>query len=206
MRIEVALAQADCVWCHLHQFVIVDIGTGRRPELGEHGIEFAFEVVTQQVCALHLAAGNNHRGCVEVLLRMGANPNAVDNWSTCPLFEAVSRGHYEVADCIKDGGGKMLMGDPGSKLCALCYKGDLSQLGALLKYGVDPDSADYDGRCALHLAAAEGFLQCTSVLLQHGAKADVQDRWGNTPLSEAQANERGDVAAALRRALAAPAS
>ena len=156
--------------------------------------------------ALHLAAGNNHRGCVEVLLRMGANPNAVDNWSTCPLFEAVSRGHYEVADCIKDGGGKMLMGDPGSKLCALCYKGDLSQLGALLKYGVDPDSADYDGRCALHLAAAEGFLQCTSVLLQHGAKADVQDRWGNTPLSEAQANERGDVAAALRRALAAPAS
>ena len=59
---------------------------------------------------------------------------------------------------------------------------------------------DYDGRTALHIAAAEGHPRCVSFLLDVcGVPFDCQDRWGQTPLSEAIRFKRLQVAAILRR-------
>ena len=59
---------------------------------------------------------------------------------------------------------------------------------------------DYDGRTALHLSAAEGHVRCVRFLLdvckvQH----DCQDRWGQTPLTEAIQFKHIKVAAILKR-------
>lgn len=57
--------------------------------------------------------------------------------------------------------------------------------------------ADYNGRSTLHLAVAENRTEIVSVLLDKGAKTDLSDTWGRTPLSDALTNQRVDIAAAL---------
>lgn len=51
--------------------------------------------------------------------------------------------------------------------------------------GTSVNVADYDGRAALHLAAAEGRLKVAEYLVNKGANVQVRDRWGATPFDEA---------------------
>ena len=79
-------------------------------------------------------------------------------------------------------------------------QGDLNEVRALVAVGVEPGTADYDGRTALHLAAAEGHLDVVRYLLDAGAPPRPVDRWGGTPLSDAEGNGHADVADLLRQA------
>ena len=77
-------------------------------------------------------------------------------------------------------------------------QGDLNEVRALIASGVEPGTADYDGRTPLHLAAAEGQLEVVRYLLASGANRQPTDRWGGTPLSDAEGNGHTEVAALLR--------
>ncbi len=65
-------------------------------------------------------------------------------------------------------------------------KGDLNEIKYLESRGVSLNEADYDGRTALHLAAAEGHFETVQYLLNKHAKTDCIDRFGTTPLQEAE--------------------
>jgi len=77
-------------------------------------------------------------------------------------------------------------------------QGDLDEVRALVATGVEPGTADYDGRTPLHLAAAEGQLDVVRYLLAVGADPRPVDRWGGTPLSDAEGNGHTEIAALLR--------
>jgi glutaminase len=79
-------------------------------------------------------------------------------------------------------------------------QGDLNEVRALIAAGVEPSTADYDGRTALHLAAAEGQTDVVRFLLSTNTEPAPVDRWGGTPLSDAEGNEHNDVADLLRAA------
>ena len=79
-------------------------------------------------------------------------------------------------------------------------QGDLDEVRALIAAGVEPGTADYDGRTPLHLAAAEGQLDVVRYLLAAGVRPQPADRWGGTPLSDAEGNDHTHVAELIRQA------
>ncbi|CAM6106295.1 unnamed protein product [Calypogeia fissa] len=58
--------------------------------------------------------------------------------------------------------------------------GNVDAVSQILDDGLHVDSADYEGRTALHLAASEGNLGMVQLLLERNAKVDAIDRWQDT--------------------------
>ncbi|XP_059095341.1 glutaminase liver isoform, mitochondrial-like [Tigriopus californicus] len=78
--------------------------------------------------------------------------------------------------------------------------GDETALNSAFQQGVDMNLGDYDGRTALHLAAAEGHLRCVKFLLEEcKVNSDAKDRWGQTPLTEAILFKHTKVASLIKR-------
>ncbi|KAM4619137.1 glutaminase liver isoform, mitochondrial [Polymixia lowei] len=76
------------------------------------------------------------------------------------------------------------------------FRGDVPSLRRYFLSGGDVNAVDYDGRSALHLAAAEGHTEVIRFLVENaGASHAPKDRWGSTPLEEARRHKQ---AAALR--------
>ena len=70
-------------------------------------------------------------------------------------------------------------------LCACANLGDLEQIKAMHNNGANLESADYDGRTALHLAASEGHLHIINDLVAQNINLNPVDRWGGTPVQDA---------------------
>jgi glutaminase len=141
--------------------------------------------------------------------RLDEHGNSVRGIEFCRKLVAAYNVH--VFDSLVTGRGRSAKRDPRRKknqaqieaVVALTWaasQGDLNEVRSLLAGGVEPGTADYDGRTALHLAAAEGQLEVARYLLASGTDPQPVDRWGGTPLSDAEANGHTHVVELIRQA------
>ena len=88
-------------------------------------------------------------------------------------------------------------------LCSAASNGDLNEIKRLHSNNVSLDGADYDQRTAMHLAASYGQNHILEYLIDAGAKINITDRWGNTPLEEAIRNNKKSSAELIQNKICA---
>ncbi|XP_041652090.1 glutaminase liver isoform, mitochondrial [Cheilinus undulatus] len=82
------------------------------------------------------------------------------------------------------------------------FRGDVQALRRYFLSGVDVNAVDYDGRSALHVAAAEGHTEVIRFLLENaGANPALKDRWGSSPLQEARRHNKEAAVQLLQGAI-----
>eukprot|EP00762_Andalucia_godoyi_P006268 ANDGO_05825.mRNA.1 Ammonium transporter 1 len=138
---------------------------------------------------LHLAAAGGHYAVVQFLLSpvcREVNVNAMDRWKQTPLAEAIRHDNLAIAQLLRQHGATIIHAELGYCLCSAASKGDIAELQMMLATGADLNASDYDGRTAMHLAAAEAQQDTMVWLLKHGADAFPKDRYGMTPLDDAK--------------------
>mmetsp|Transcript_24690 Transcript_24690/g.67287 ORF Transcript_24690/g.67287 Transcript_24690/m.67287 type:complete len:935 (+) Transcript_24690:138-2942(+) len=147
--------------------------------------------------ALMVAAHENNAAVVRYLLEAGAPPNEQDAFGITAMYEAVRMGNSEVIDVLQRYDAKLGMDEDMTAgiLTEAVIAGDLQQLRALLKIGVEATWGDFDGRTPLHFAARESNIAAVEVLVEEGnACVDALDRFNRTPADFARKAGNGATA------------
>ena len=133
------------------------------------------------------AAVAGSKETIELLLRAGADVNACDKEDRTALMWASTHGRGGVVAMLLAAGAKHdLRDDKGAQ--ALHNATGHEQLGAmaaLIRAGADPNCFSWDGigrEAPLHMAVRYRRLKAATLLLQSGARADVKDSIGYSPL------------------------
>lgn len=141
-----------------------------------------------QRTAMHVAASDGKLKVVEILLQKGGDVNVVDRWSETPLDGALKYKKSDVAEFLVEKGGKT--GNIKALTMLLINSvndEDIETIKLILQIGHDANVCDYDKRTPLHIAVAVGNLEIAKMLVEAGADVHFLDRFGGSPMSDAEA-------------------
>ena len=152
---------------------------------------------------LHYAVLTNHPEVAEVLLNHGADVKAPYKTSQTPLHLAASRGYGRIAGMLIAHGADVNARDAtgATALSEAAWTGEAEMVRLLLSKGANASEANPDTGidAPLHAAASRGYKEVAKALIEAGARADVKDKSGATPLYLALQFQRMDVVDLLVR-------
>ncbi|MFC1743309.1 ankyrin repeat domain-containing protein [Candidatus Riflebacteria bacterium] len=107
---------------------------------------------------LHMVVDHDNSDIVKLLLDCGASPNSQDKSGQTPIFRYVAEPHSESSHVPED-------------------------FFILLQHpGLDLNIKDNDGNTVLHLAIKNSFATITKILINKGAKIEIKNNDGQTPM------------------------
>jgi ankyrin repeat protein/globin len=137
---------------------------------------------------LHEVAGQRNLPLVELLLHLGADPNARDQWEHTPLYFVgnASHGAYGAAVVrILIQNGANVNAQERLKHCTALHmaarRGNVPVAEALLDCGADAEARDKLGDTPLHRAVKCGKTEMVAFLLSRGANVHAEGKRGLTP-------------------------
>ncbi|OTA99657.1 hypothetical protein M426DRAFT_27331 [Hypoxylon sp. CI-4A] len=153
--------------------------------------------------ALSLAAMSGYSSIVKLLLDRGANPDAGDVYGGPPLLRAIDQNSLECVRLLVDHGVdyrfKDFLGRGILHACAINSRSMV--LRYLLKeLDLDPNIQGDGGETPLHDAVERNSDAVARILLEYGARTDVEDKTGRTPLRKARDLKRNRLFSLLKKA------
>jgi hypothetical protein len=148
---------------------------------------------------LHLAASEGRMDVMTYLLQPehALDLCPLDRNETTPLANACKFRHCGVIALLVNAGARLMLSDLrlAGILCSLVKRADKEGLHCYIVARANVCVADHSSTTPLHVAAALGNAQITSMLLAAGADPGALDRWGRTPWHEATtpSNPNGQV-------------
>ncbi|XP_078418036.1 CARD- and ANK-domain containing inflammasome adapter protein [Cetorhinus maximus] len=121
---------------------------------------------------LHRAAVEGHLGAAKKLFQAGAHIYALDKESKSPLHLAAENSHFSMVKLmLKEEGNNRKRKKSFLHMAALRDESKLAQI--IVKYGAAVDTKDEKNRTPLFHAISQGHFNTVKVLLEAGAKVDV---------------------------------
>lgn len=149
---------------------------------------------------LQWAGLNNRVQETAFLLAHNANINQTDHTGQSALHWAAVRGSLPVIEALlRQRADYEIRDQRGYTICHVAAQyGQTAVLYHLaLKWGVDVDTLDNDGRTPLHWAAYKGYADTIRLLLVLDARYTLQDKEGCTPLHWAAIKGNGEACTVL---------
>ena len=168
---------------------------------------------------LHGAAFKGHKEIAELLIVKDAGVNAKIEDSGTPLDVAIRRNHPEIADLLRKHGGKTgeeLKGGepvveatqseppttkaPDISIQKAAWQGNIEAIKHHIAAGTDVNAKEkHTGFTPLHRVAMYGHKEVAVLLIAEGADVNTKCEIGETPLDEANREDKTETADLLRK-------
>lgn len=144
--------------------------------------------------ALHAAAARGDEKCVELLLRYGADVNAISGDDNCtPLYEAAGRGHEKCVELLLDFGADVNALLENHRTALLHALGHRKCVEILLRRGADPNLTGKGKATALVSSCYSKNISNVKLLLEHGADVNITSQRLGSALIAACTEGGGNV-------------
>ena len=156
--------------------------------------------------ALTEAAKEGFLTVVEALLDHGADPElqeGADSASGTPLNRAIDYGHIAIVRLLLQRGADPKVLDTYNRtiIHSAAVNGQDEILSILFEKprGIDINAQGTNGRTALHDAAYFDYCSTIEILFENGARTDIHDKAGRSPLGVAKDNNNVDALTLLTK-------
>ncbi|CAG9858850.1 unnamed protein product [Phyllotreta striolata] len=140
---------------------------------------------THVVTPLWCASVSGKLSIVDILLRSGADINALSDTGSTPVRSACYMTHFEIVRYLVEHGADINKPNYNGGTCLINSVQCASLCDFLLKNGADVNARDIQNKSALHYAIQEHRLETTKLLLKHNANYNAKSRYGDDALQMA---------------------